>query len=76
MDWYPADMPRLERRGRDNLAGMSYGSGYDFSKADLDPAFILVADERVEDFGPLVPLLDRIYATGEVENEDGEKRSA
>lgn len=22
MDWYPVDMPRLERRGRDNLAGI------------------------------------------------------
>lgn len=22
MDWYPEDMPRLERRGRDNLAGL------------------------------------------------------
>jgi chaperonin GroEL len=29
-----------------------------FAKADLDPAFVLVADERIDEFGPLVPLLE------------------
>ena len=35
-----------------------------FARVDLDPAFILVADERLEDLGPLVPLLEGFATHG------------
>lgn len=35
-----------------------------FVVADLDPAYIIVADERVDKFGPLVPLLEGFATRG------------
>jgi chaperonin GroEL len=35
-----------------------------FATADLDPAFILVADERIDDFGQLLPLLEGFATRG------------
>ena len=35
-----------------------------FAAADLDPAYIMVADERIEEFGPLVPLLESFATRG------------
>ena len=35
-----------------------------FAVADLDPAFVLVVDERVENLGPLVPLLEGFATRG------------
>lgn len=32
--------------------------------ADLDPAYLLVADERIDEFGPLVPLLEGFATRG------------
>jgi chaperonin GroEL len=34
------------------------------SATDLDPAYLLVADERIDEFGPLVPLLEGFAARG------------
>jgi chaperonin GroEL len=35
-----------------------------FASADLDPAFILVADERIDDLGQLLPLLEGFATRG------------
>jgi chaperonin GroEL len=35
-----------------------------FATADLDPAFVLVADERIDDLGPLLLLLDGFATRG------------
>src|SRR5262249_14598649 len=35
-----------------------------FATADLDPAFVLVADERIDDLGPLLPLLEGFATRG------------
>lgn len=35
-----------------------------FAAADLDPAYIMVADERIDEFGPLVPLLEGFATRG------------
>jgi chaperonin GroEL len=34
------------------------------SATDLDPAYLLVADERIDEFGPLVPLLEGFASRG------------
>ncbi len=72
MDWYPADMPRLERRGRDNLAGIvktieDFGIDCKLEKTgELKVATEsyqigdLAADyERMLDFGDDAELLDQ-----------------
>jgi chaperonin GroEL len=65
--------------GLDIVAGqqpglhMETGEGFRFeavpvsrslSQADLDPAYLLVADERIDTFGPLVPLLEGFATRG------------
>ncbi|MET3807403.1 glycine/D-amino acid oxidase-like deaminating enzyme [Nakamurella sp. UYEF19] len=72
MDWYPEDMPRLERRGRDNLAGIvktieDFGIDCKLEKTgELKVATEsyqigdLAADyERMLDFGDEAELLDQ-----------------
>ncbi len=72
MDWYPEDMPRLERRGRDNLAGIvqtidDYAIDCKLEKTgELKVATEsyqigdLAADyERMLDFGDHAELLDQ-----------------
>lgn len=71
MDWYPKDMPRLERRGRDNLAGIvatieDFGIDCKLEKSGelrvategYQLADLAVDYERMFDFGDDAELLD------------------
>ena len=59
--------------GREPGLRTESGQGFQFdavpvsnalSVTDLDPAYLLVADERIDEFGPLVPLLEGFAARG------------